>query len=535
MGIEAYKNILKLLDKQVKKDSSKNDDNINEIYMFSKSFLSFSKSEEQAKQFYNNNPPNNTINCEFIIEINDDEHFNNIEIGKNNSDNPQEEEILFLPYSCFIIENNKKKEKEENEENRFLFKLYLRYFNNYDKKVNEKIQEIKVSNEAKEKIENAFLNEYGKYLYNMFNFITDEYDKYIEEETQVKIKSKIPLNKDYFKSENQVKDFYFPRNKQENDEEELEDLDEVIYKVEESDIDKEGLVRIIGENKKGDDFLKLNKDKVYLIINGKKENLCYKYKLPKGENKIKFVFSEGVTNLSFLFCECTSLFNISALNKWDVSKVSDFSYLFDNCTSLTNIAPLRNWNVSNGINFSNLFYKCTSLKSVMELKKWNVGNGIHFSYLFYNCSSLISISGLREWNVEKGIFFTCLFSKCTELFDISPLSNWNVSHAVYLDYLFSGCSSLKNVTCLKKWNVSNANYFDYLFYDCINLKNISGLINWNVKKCINFSYAFYNCISLTDITALKKWDVSAGQNFLYMFKNCNIIEESKPSWFYKTN
>ena len=68
-------------------------------------------------------------------------------------------------------------------------------------------------------------------------------------------------------------------------------IDGVLYDVEEKDIDKDGYVNILGKN-----FVQENKNKVNLIINGKEENLCHKYKLNKGINTIKFIFKEEINN-----------------------------------------------------------------------------------------------------------------------------------------------------------------------------------------------------------------------------------------------
>ena len=104
--------------------------------MFSKNFLSFSKSEnivndtfpEETKKI-----PNKLVQIKFILEIDDNnEHYNNIEIPENNSSNPNEEEVLFFPNSCFIIEKIEEKKKKEDME----FKIFsLKYFHSYDKKI----------------------------------------------------------------------------------------------------------------------------------------------------------------------------------------------------------------------------------------------------------------------------------------------------------------------------------------------------------------------------------------------------------------
>ena len=121
---------------------------------------------------------------------------------------------------------------------------------------------------------------------------------------------------------------------------------ELIYDVKKEDIDENGEVQILGEHVGGEDFVKLNRDKSYLIINGKTEELCYKYKLKEGINRIEIVLKENVTNFRALFKHCTSLIDISPLENWDVKDATCFSCSFRQCTSLQDILPLKNWNLS---------------------------------------------------------------------------------------------------------------------------------------------------------------------------------------------
>ena len=522
MSKETFEKINKLFSE---KENNKNCG----IMLYIKNFFSFSKSEEIAKKFLEKKDDNYKIL--FVLEVKKKKnYYNNIEIDYDNTLFPEEEEVLFFPISCFIIKDI----KNEGE----IKKIELKFFDDYEQDIKD-LKSNKKDENWKEKLENAFLNDYGKLVYNLYKDFLQIYEEHIEELYKEKIIAKKPnLNTEYSKEGNIVKVKFLEINYQRLDSISrninIEEIEEVIYKINEEDI-KKGYIRILGENKKGDDFLKINKDKAYLIINGKKEDLCYTYKIDKGKNefKIKFVFTKKITDLSYLFSDCTSLSNISALRNWDVKNVTNFSFLFNNCSSLTDISALETWNVSKGINFTCLFGKCSSLKDIWYLHNWNVENGEHFSYLFYECSSLVNIGGLKKWNVGKGKFFSCLFSGCIELYNISPLRNWNVKNGIFFNYLFDRCISLKKTIDLQKWDVSNGNYFDHLFCDCKELFDLSGLKDWKVNNVCDFSYSFYNCFSLTDLSPIKNWNVRNGKKFLNMFNNYQIDNNTKPDWFYK--
>ena len=77
----------------------------------------------------------------------------------------------------------------------------------------------------------------------------------------------------------------------------------IIYKT-----DKEGEENIFGNK-----FEKNNKNNIKLIINGNKSNLIEKCKLRKGENYIKIINKNKITNLEKMFYKCKSLKNIKEL------------------------------------------------------------------------------------------------------------------------------------------------------------------------------------------------------------------------------
>ena len=63
----------------------------------------------------------------------------------------------------------------------------------------------------------------------------------------------------------------------------------------------------------GKSFVYINKNKIELIINNKKNDLVYSYNLKKGENNIKMIIKNKINNLSHMFDGCKNLINIDEL------------------------------------------------------------------------------------------------------------------------------------------------------------------------------------------------------------------------------
>ena len=275
----------------------------------------------------------------------------------------------------------------------------------------------------------------------------------------------------------------------------------------------------------GNKFVENNRNNIDLIINGIKNNLIEKLYLKKGENDVKFIIKNKITNLEYMFEWCSCLKNIDGLKYLDTKDITNFKYMFCGCTSLSDINILKNWNVSNANNFEGMFNGCSLLSDITELKNWNVSNVNNFGNMFRGCLSLPDINGIKGWNVSKANNFEHMFRGCSSLLDINGLINWDVSNAVNFNYMFSGCSLLSDITGLKNWNVSNANNFEYMFYRCSSLSDINALINWNVGNAKYFNCMFYKCSSLSDINGLKKWNVSNSNNFERMFCGCSSLSD----------
>ena len=93
------------------------------------------------------------------------------------------------------------------------------------------------------------------------------------------------------------------------------ELKEIIQELEENKKDKyRDEINLIYVTKKEDDynifgetFVENNKDYIELEINGTKSNLVKKYKLRKGENKIKIKIKNKIRDLQYMFDDCSNI------------------------------------------------------------------------------------------------------------------------------------------------------------------------------------------------------------------------------------
>ena len=162
----------------------------NKIFFFSRKFLSFSKKEEVANYFLQK-----AIFCNytgvfvrFIVEGIDDENFfvSNIDINEMKlSAFSEEEEVLFLPLSCFEVIDI----KNEDFYGYNIKVIRLSYLNKYKKIINDNFEKIsKNQNYSKleEFIKNAINSKYSKGICKYLNHdFKDNFYKEISQKTNV--------------------------------------------------------------------------------------------------------------------------------------------------------------------------------------------------------------------------------------------------------------------------------------------------------------------------------------------------------------
>ena len=151
----------------------------------------------------------------------------------------------------------------------------------------------------------------------------------------------------------------------------------------------------------GDEFVKENKNKLKLIIEDKKIDLCNKFLFNNiGENSVIIIEEIPITSMNKMFYNCEKLISID--NMWDLKNITDTSEMFYNCTSLKKIENLKNWDMGNVKNVSQMFYGCKNLQSIQDIENWDMKNVNNIEDIFTNCGFDDNIIKdlLKKWNLS---------------------------------------------------------------------------------------------------------------------------------------
>ena len=132
--------------------------------------------------------------------------------------------------------------------------------------------------------------------------------------------------------------------------------------------------------------------------------LFYEYRGLSVNELISFSDTSEVTNMGYMFNNCTRITNIPQL---DTSKATDMISMFRGCYYLTNIPQL---NTSNVKKMNYMFYDCHFLTTI-SLDTSNVES---MGYMFYNCYHLTTID-ITHMNITQSYNISSFASNCYSL------------------------------------------------------------------------------------------------------------------------
>ena len=181
----------------------------------------------------------------------------------------------------------------------------------------------------------------------------------------------------------------------------------------------------------------------------------------------------------------------------NIKKISDMSYIFHNCTKLFKIYDIDKWNTSQVINMSNLFYNCESLKELPDISKWNTRNVKDMSYMFTGCK-ILKLPDISQWDISSVTNMRNMFSNCNKIRSLPDISVWDTSSIIDLSHIFENCEILETLPEIGKWKTSSLVDMSYLFKNCTSLTNgLDNIIKWKIPKVTNMRGIFYNCQKLS--------------------------------------
>ena len=215
----------------------------------------------------------------------------------------------------------------------------------------------------------------------------------------------------------------------------------------------------------------------------------------------------GVTDMSNMFINCTSLTTINRINEWDTSAVVSMGDMFNSCQSFNQ--PLS-FNTAAVQYMSTMFYGCTAFNQPLS---FNTAAVNEMSYMFRDCTSF---NQPLSFNTAAVQYMNSMFYGCTAF--NQPLS-FNTSAVDEMSYMFYGATAFNQN--IGSWNVANVTNFIYFMQTkspaTFSTTNLDAIYNgWvTVQSSLNISFgtAKYSAAGAAGrayLTGTKLWTITDG-------------------------
>ena len=276
-------------------------------------------------------------------------------------------------------------------------------------------------------------------------------------------------------------------------------------------------------------FVKNNKDKLSLVVNGNQEKElkeyyynCFNY----NELKVKLIErgNNAVTDMSYMFNNCKNLVSVD-FSKWNNINITSMEAMFQLCP-LKQIPDISQFDTQNLENIRAMFCKCINLSEIPDMNKWfnNKDNNLkNISMLFNGCKNIEKIN-FPKWYTPHLEDISYLFNRCLNLKEITNLSKLNTSNVTDMSGLFSRCEKLTQIQGIGGWSNHFLQYMDYLFQSCFSLEKICEL-KWNTIRVKSMKGIFSGCKKLKAVpNSMAKWSTYTVKEMDGMFKECLVLE-----------
>lgn len=277
----------------------------------------------------------------------------------------------------------------------------------------------------------------------------------------------------------------------------------------------------------GEEFVNKNKGKCVMTLgSGPEQELEEFYPNPAvGNIKVKLTEKETLTDLGYMFCDCTTLTAIPDFDKWEMGYVTNLSHLFNNCKSLETLPDISKWDTTEVTDLSYLFAGCSNLGGIPDLSDWKTCSVAYMNNMFHNCSSLNYLPDISKWDTSYVTYMTSMFENCTNLQQIPDLSRWEVRNVLDFSCMFKECTAIKSIPSFSRWDTSSAINMNSMFHNCSKVSKIPNISKWNLSKVTDISHMFDGCTRITSLPDLSGWITCSCENMNGLFNKCSSLTE----------
>ena len=249
---------------------------------------------------------------------------------------------------------------------------------------------------------------------------------------------------------------------------------------------------------------------------------------------IEYFNTENVTNMRYMFCDCSSLKSLDLTN-FNTENVTDMYYMFCDCTTLESL-DLTNFNTAKVTNMAGMFQRCSALKTIYASDKFVTDQVTESTCMFSDCLNLKDYTSSKEDHTYANCgptgYFTygsgyAMFDDATGTLTFSykgfkPEGAYELNEGENNPEWISKNSYVKKVVFDASFANARPTSCNEWFFSCSNLTTIEGIEYLNTAKVTNMNNMFDNCESLKSLD-LTKFNTENVTSMKFMFEACTTL------------
>ena len=257
---------------------------------------------------------------------------------------------------------------------------------------------------------------------------------------------------------------------------------------------------------------------------------------------IEYFNTENVTNMRYMFCDCSSLKSLDLTN-FNTENVTDMYYMFCDCTTLESL-DLTNFNTAKVTNMAGMFQRCSALKNIYASDKFVTDQVTESTCMFSDCLKLKDYTSSKEDHTYANCgptgYFTygrgyAMFDNATETLTFSykgfkPEGAYELNEGGNTPEWISKNSYVKKVVFDASFANARPTSCNEWFFSCSNLTTIEGIEYLNTENVTNMRNMFGHCESLKSLD-LTNFNTENVENMSFMFRDCYALESLDLSSF----
>ena len=234
--------------------------------------------------------------------------------------------------------------------------------------------------------------------------------------------------------------------------------------------------------------------------------------------------TSNVTNMGYMFCNCTSVKKIYVSEGWNTDKVTSSEKMFHNCKSIvggdgtTFNANYVDKTLAHGEQGGYLTDPNAIVVAIaLPYAVYNDGTLTFYYDNQYDSrtgdvyTNIVRKRSYDGWGAHKDLIVKVVFNSSFANARPTSTAQW-----------FNGCNALASISGMKYLNTSEVTSMYAMFNGCSVLK-AADLSNFNTAKVEDMSYMLNSCPKLTYLN-LKSFDTSKVTNMNYMFNSCAALQ-----------